>query len=318
MTPERKRNPELSSNHLLGLEGMPGEELTHILDTADALKEILDRPIKKVPTLRGVTVVNLFFEASTRTRISFELAEKRLSADLVNFSKTGSSVAKGETLLDTARNIEAMRIDVVVVRHQCPGVPGFLADRLDSVVINAGDGAHEHPTQALLDLLTLRQKFGDIKGLKVAIVGDIAHSRVALSNVYGLTALGAEVMLCGPPTLMPRGVDKLPVKVSHNIDEAISWADALNILRLQLERQKSGLLPSLREYHMTFGITRKRLEKAKEMPVILHPGPMNRGVEIESAVADSGASVILDQVTNGVAVRMAVLVLLSAPHIEIS
>ena len=262
--------------------------------------------------------MNLFFESSTRTRISFELAEKRLSADLVNFSMVGSSVAKGETLLDTARNIEAMRIDVVVVRHQSPGVPGFLAKRLDSVVINAGDGAHEHPTQALLDMLTLRQKFGDLKGLRVAIIGDIAHSRVAMSNVYGLKALGAEVMLCGPPTLMPRDVEALEVKVSNSVDEAIAWADALNVLRLQLERQKSGLLPTLREYHMTFGITLKRLEKAKKMPLILHPGPMNRGVEIESAVADSGASVILDQVTNGVAVRMAVLVLLSAPEVMVS
>ncbi len=318
MTPDRNEGYVLSLRHLLGLEGVPAEDIVHILDTAETLKEILGRPIKKVPTLRGVTVVNLFFEPSTRTRISFELAEKRLSADLVNFSMVGSSVAKGETLLDTARNIEAMRIDVVVVRHQSPGVPGFLAKRLDSVVINAGDGAHEHPTQALLDMLTLRQKFGDLKGLRVAIIGDIAHSRVAMSNVYGLKALGAEVMLCGPPTLMPRGVEALQVKINSDLDEAIVWADALNVLRLQLERQKSGLLPTLREYHMTFGITLKRLEKAKKMPLILHPGPMNRGVEIESAVADSGASVILDQVTNGVAVRMAVLVLLSAPEVMVS
>lgn len=318
MSPNEDRKRVLSSKHLLGLEGFSGEEITHILDTADALKEILDRPIKKVPTLRGVTVVNLFFEPSTRTRLSFELAEKRLSADLVNFSKTGSSVVKGETLLDTARNIEAMRIDVVVVRHQCPGVPGFLADRLNSVVINAGDGAHEHPTQALLDILTLRQKLGDIKDLRVAIIGDVAHSRVVKSNVHGLKALGADVMLCGPQTLMPRDVESLDVKVTSNVDEAIEWADALNILRLQLERQKSGFLPSLREYHMTFGITRKRLEKAKKRPsVIMHPGPMNRGVEIESAVADSDESVILDQVTNGVAIRMAVLVLLSAPEVAI-
>lgn len=317
MAPDRTDDIHLSSNHLLGLEGMPAPEIENILDTAETLKEILDRPIRKVPTLRGVTVLNLFFEPSTRTRISFELAEKRLSADLVSFSQVGSSVAKGETLLDTARNIEAMRIDVVVVRHQCPGVPGFLAKRLKSVVINAGDGAHEHPTQALLDLLTLRQKFGDIKGLRVAIIGDIAHSRVAMSNIYGLKTLGAEVMLCGPPTLMPKGVEALQVKISNKVEEAISWADALNVLRLQLERQKSGLLPSLREYRMTFGITLKRMEKAKEMPVILHPGPMNRGVEIESAVADSGASVILDQVTNGVAVRMAVLVLLSTPEVVV-
>ncbi len=313
---DNHRDRPLASRHLLGLEGMSGTEITHILDTAEALKEILDRPIKKVPTLRGVTVVNLFFEASTRTRISFELAEKRLSADLINFTKVGSSVVKGETLLDTARNIEAMRVEVVVIRHQSAGAPGFLADRLKSVVINAGDGAHEHPTQGLLDLLTLRQKFGELKGLKVAVIGDISHSRVAMSNLYGLKALGAEVMLCGPPTLMPRGIESLGAKISYSVDEAIAWADALNVLRLQLERQQSALLPSLREYHLTFGITLKRLEKAPRTPVILHPGPINRGVEIESAVADSGASVILDQVTNGVAIRMAVLVLLSAPEFE--
>ena len=312
-----KKDRPLASRHLLGLEGMSAAEITHILDTAEVLKEILDRPIKKVPTLRGITVVNLFFEASTRTRISFELAEKRLSADLVNFTKVGSSVTKGETLLDTARNIEAMRVEVVVIRHQSPGAPGFLADRLKSVVINAGDGAHEHPTQGLLDLMTLRQKFGQIKGLKVAIIGDIAHSRVAMSNIHGLKTLGAEVMLCAPPTLIPRGIDALGMKICHKVDEAIAWADALNVLRLQLERQQAAYLPSLREYHMTFGITLKRLEKAKKVPVILHPGPRHRGVEIESAVADSVSSVILDQVTNGVAVRMAVLVLLSAPEIMV-
>lgn len=315
MTPELKKDRPLSAGHLLGLEGMPAEEITHILDTAEALKEILERPIKKVPTLRGITVVNLFFEASTRTRISFELAEKRLSADLINFTKVGSSVQKGETLLDTARNIEAMRVEVVVIRHQSPGAPVFLAQRLESVVINAGDGAHEHPTQGLLDLLTLREKFGQIQGLKVAIIGDIAHSRVAMSNIFGLKALRAEVMLCAPPTLIPRGVESLGVKVCHQVDDAIAWADALNVLRLQLERHQAAFLPSLREYYMTYGITLKRLEKAKRKPVILHPGPINRGVEIESAVADSGASVILDQVTNGVAVRMAVLVLLSAPEV---
>jgi aspartate carbamoyltransferase catalytic subunit len=315
MPSDREQDKPLASRHLLGLEGMPAEDLLYFLDTAETLKEVLDRPIKKVPTLRGVTVVNLFFEASTRTRISFELAEKRLSADLINFSKAGSSVSKGETLLDTALNIEAMRIDVVVIRHGSAGSAQYLAERLRSVVINAGDGAHEHPTQGLLDILTLREKFGEIKGLKVAIIGDISHSRVAMSNIHGLKTLGAEVMVCAPPTLMPFGIDSLGVKVSHNIDEAIGWADALNVLRLQLERQQAGLLPSLREYALTFGITLKRLEKAKKTPVILHPGPMNRGVEIESAVADSGASVILDQVTNGVAVRMAVLVLLSAPDV---
>ncbi|MBU0520291.1 aspartate carbamoyltransferase catalytic subunit [bacterium] len=314
MSQDNGKSPALSSRHLLGLEGVPADEITLILDTAEAMKEILDRPIKKVPTLRGVTVVNLFFEDSTRTKLSFELAEKRLSADLINFSKSGSSVAKGETLLDTARNIEAMKVDVVVVRHQHPGVPKFLADRLTSVVVNAGDGSHEHPTQALLDMMTLRQTFGHFKGLRVAIVGDITHSRVVKSNIHGLITMGAEVMLVGPPTLMPRDVESLNVKVSHDIDEAIAWADALNVLRLQLERQKSGFLPSLREYHMTFGVTLERLAKAPKELVILHPGPMNRGVEIESAVADSGASVILEQVTNGVAVRMAVLMLLSAPE----
>jgi aspartate carbamoyltransferase catalytic subunit len=315
--PEPKKDRPLSSRHLLGLEGLSAAEITHILDTAEVLKEILDRPIKKVPTLRGITVVNLFFEASTRTRISFELAEKRLSADLVNFTKVGSSVQKGETLLDTARNIEAMRVDVVVIRHQSPGAPGFLAQRLNSVVINAGDGGHEHPTQGLLDLLTLRQKFGELKGLKVAIIGDILHSRVAMSNIHGLKTMQAEVMICAPPTLIPRGIESLGVQVNHRVDEALAWADAINVLRLQLERQHSAFLPSLREYHMTFGITLARLEKANKTPVILHPGPINRGVEIESAVADSVASVILDQVTNGVAVRMAVLVLLTAPEMNI-
>lgn len=297
--------------HLLGLEDYDAEDIARILDTADSMKEILDRPIRKVPTLRGVTVVNLFFESSTRTRISFELAEKRLSADTVNFSSVGSSLSKGETLLDTARNIEAMRIDVVVIRHRAAGAPHFLAHYLESVIINAGDGSHEHPTQALLDMLTLRQKFGTLKGLRVTIVGDIAHSRVALSNIYGLKKLGVHVTVCGPATLIPQGIAALDVDVTHSIDEAIAQSDVLNVLRLQLERQEAGLFPSLREYQKYFGVTRTRLEKAPKPLTILHPGPINRGIELTSDVADSEHSLILDQVTNGVAVRMAVLYLLS-------
>ncbi|MFH1010796.1 MAG: aspartate carbamoyltransferase catalytic subunit [bacterium] len=297
--------------HLLGLEDYDADDIVRILDTAESMKEILDRPIRKVPTLRGVTVVNLFFESSTRTRISFELAEKRLSADTVNFSSAGSSLSKGETLLDTARNIEAMRIDVVVMRHRAAGAPHFLARYLESVIINAGDGSHEHPTQALLDMLTLRHKFGNLKGLRVTIVGDIAHSRVALSNIYGLKKLGVHVTVCGPATLIPQGIAALGVEVTHSIDEAIAHSDVLNVLRLQLERQEAGLFPSLREYQKYFGVTRARLEKAQRPLTILHPGPINRGIELTSDVADSEHSLILDQVTNGVAVRMAVLYLLS-------
>jgi aspartate carbamoyltransferase catalytic subunit len=297
--------------HLLGLEEYSADDITKVLDTAESMKEILDRPIRKVPTLRGVTVVNLFFESSTRTRISFELAEKRLSADTVNFSSSGSSLSKGETLLDTARNIEAMRIDVVVIRHRAAGAPHFLSRYLESVIVNAGDGSHEHPTQALLDMLTLRQKFGNLKGLKVTIVGDIAHSRVALSNIYGLKKLGASVTVCGPATLLPHGIENLGVEVTHSIEDAITHSDVLNVLRLQLERQEAGLFPSLREYQKYFGVTRARLEKASKPLTILHPGPINRGIELTSDVADSEHSLILDQVTNGVAVRMAILYLLS-------
>lgn len=297
--------------HLLGLEGFSGEEISYILDTAESFKEVLSRPIPKVPTLRGKTVVNLFFEASTRTRISFELAEKRLSADSVNFSASGSSVAKGETLRDTARNIEAMKIEMVVVRHRAAGAPHFLTKCVDAAIINAGDGQHEHPTQGLLDLMTLRHKFKKLKGLKVAVVGDIAHSRVARSNIYGLQAMGAEVGLCGPATFMPLEAEQWQAPIFHNIDEAIEWADVLNVLRIQLERQHRGLFPSIREYHNIFGVTRKRLERAKKEVTIMHPGPINRGVEIESELADSEFSLILNQVTNGVAVRMAVLYLLS-------
>lgn len=302
--------------HLLGLEDYSADDITKILDTAESMREILDRPIRIVPTLRGVTVVNLFFESSTRTRISFELAEKRLSADTVNFSSVGSSLAKGETLLDTVRNIEAMKMDIAVIRHSAAGAPHFLARHLEAVIINAGDGAHEHPTQALLDILTLRQKCGNLKDLRVTILGDIAHSRVALSNIYGLKKLGASVTICGPATLIPRGVAHLGVEVTHSIDEAIASSDVLNVLRLQLERQEAGLFPSLREYQKYFGVTRARLEKAPQPLTILHPGPINRGIEITSDVADSEHSLILDQVTNGVAVRMAVLYLLSGAKQE--
>ncbi len=301
----------LAISHLLGLEGVSKKDITLILDTAKSLKEILSRPIPKVPTLRGKTVVNLFFEASTRTRISFELAEKRLSADTVNFSASTSSVKKGETLKDTIRNIEAMKIDMVVVRHAAAGVPLFLTKCVDAAIINAGDGIHEHPTQALLDMMTLCEKYGNLEGLKVAIVGDISHSRVAGSNIHGLLTMGAEVMLCGPRTLMPRHIDQMGVRVSHNLEEAIEWADVLNVLRIQLERQEAGLFPSIREYHTEFGVTLDKLKKVDKEITIMHPGPINRGIELDSDVADSDFSVILNQVTNGVAVRMAVLYLLS-------
>ncbi len=301
----------LPHKHLLGLADYSEQDINTILDTAGHMREILDRPVKKVPTLRGVTVVNLFMEPSTRTRVSFELAEKRLSADTLNFSASGSALAKGETLLDTALNIEAMKIDVVVMRHKSAGSAHFLARHLESIIINAGDGQHEHPTQALLDMLTLRDKFGTLRGLRICLVGDISHSRVALSNIIGLNKLGAKVILCGPATLIPRGIEKMGVEITHDLAEAIQNCDALNILRIQLERQAGGLFPSLREYHKYFAVTRARLDKAKTPLTILHPGPMNRGIEITSDVADSEHSVILRQVTNGVAVRMAVLYLLA-------
>jgi aspartate carbamoyltransferase catalytic subunit len=296
---------------LVGLEYLSCEQITAILDTAEPFKEVSERSIKKVPALRGKTIVNLFFEASTRTRISFEFAEKRLSADTVNVAPQVSSVSKGETLVDTARNLEAMRIDMVVIRHPSSGAAKFLGERIRSNVINAGDGKHEHPTQGLLDLLTLRDRFGKIAGLKVAICGDVLHSRVARSAIWGLTKLGAHVAVCGPPTLVPVGLASLGVTVMHHIEEAIEWADALNVLRLQLERMEGGFVPSLREYNRIYGVTRERLERAPRDIAILHPGPMNRGVEIDSDVADGPHSVILPQVTNGVAVRMAVLYLLA-------
>lgn len=303
---------------LLGLEPLSGEQIRLILDTAEPFKEISERAIKKVPTLRGSTVVNLFFENSTRTRISFEFAEKRLSADTVNVSSSGSSVSKGETLVDTARNLEAMRIDMVVIRHGSSGAAKFLAGRIESNVINAGDGMHEHPTQGLLDLLTLRDHFKRIEGLRVCICGDVLHSRVARSNIWGLRKLGAEVAVCGPRSLMPNAIDDMGVTVFSRIEEAIEWADALNILRLQLERMTGGYIPSLREYNRVFGVTRERLERAPRDVLILHPGPMNRGVEIDSDVADGAHSVILPQVTNGVAIRMAVLYLLSGGRPELA
>jgi aspartate carbamoyltransferase catalytic subunit len=301
----------LLGKDLIGLETLTAAQIQFILDTAEPFKEVSERAIKKVPALRGKTIVNLFFEASTRTRISFEFAEKRLSADTVNVATQVSSVSKGETLVDTARNLEAMRIDMVVIRHGASGAAQFLGDRIESNVINAGDGKHEHPTQALLDMLTLRDRFGRIAGLKVAICGDILHSRVARSNIWGLIKLGAEVGVCGPPSLLPRGIEALGVTVLPRIEDAIAWADALNVLRLQLERMQAGFIPSLREYNRVFGVTRDRLAHAPKDLVILHPGPMNRGVEIDSDVADGEHSVILPQVTNGVAVRMAVLYLLA-------
>ena len=300
----------MKNKHLLGLKNYPGEDINTIIDTSFSFKEVLNRPIKKVPSLQGKTIVNLFFENSTRTRISFELAQKRLSADTVNFSASLSSLNKGETFKDTAQNIEAMKIDAVVMRHPSPGAPLHLTNYIDSIVINAGDGAHEHPTQALLDMTTLKEKFGYLKGLKIGIVGDISHSRVALSNIYGLKTMGAEITLCGPSTLIPPFVEDLGVNVNYNIDEVIEWADALNILRIQRERMSGGLLPSIREYRNLFGISSDRLSRHKKELVIMHPGPMNRGVEIDSSVADSDQAIILDQVLNGVASRMAILYLL--------
>ena len=303
---------------LLGLAPLSADQIRLVLDTAVPFREISERAIKKVPTLRGATIVNLFFEASTRTRISFEFAEKRLSADTVNVASAGSSVSKGETLVDTARNLEAMKIDMVVIRHGASGAAQFLAERIESNVINAGDGTNEHPTQGLLDLLTLRNHLGDLAGRRICIVGDVLHSRVARSNIWGLTKLGAEVAVCGPRSLLPNAIGEMGVTVFDRIEEAVEWADAFNVLRLQLERMQAGYIPSLREYNRVYGVTRARLEKAPRDILILHPGPMNRGVEIDSDVADGPHSVILDQVTNGVAVRMAVLYLLAGGKPELA
>ena len=306
----------MKHRHLLGLKDYPAEDIKSIIDTAFSFKEVLERPIKKVPSLIGKTIVNLFFENSTRTRISFELAQKRLSADTVNFSASTSSLKKGETFKDTAQNLEAMKIDAVVMRHPTPGAPVHLTKHIDAIVINAGDGTHEHPTQAILDMTSLYEKFGYLKGLKIAIIGDISHSRVALSNIYGLKTMGAEVTLCGPATLIPPFVEELGVNVNYNVDETIEWADALNVLRIQRERMGGGLLPSIREYRNLFGITTERLSRHKKELVIMHPGPMNRGVEIDSSVADSDQAIILNQVLNGVASRMAILYLLLGGKLE--
>ncbi len=300
----------LTHRHLLGLEGYPAEDIQTILDTAFVFREVLDRPIKKVPSLQGKTIVNLFYENSTRTRISFELAQKRLSADTVNFSASTSSLKKGESFKDTAQNIEAMKIDAIVMRHPSPGASLHMTKHVDAIVINAGDGTHEHPTQAILDMMSLREKFGKLKGLKVGIIGDISHSRVALSNIHGLVTMGAEVILCGPPTLIPPNIQELGVNISYDVDEVLDWADAVNVLRIQMERMGIGLFPSIREYRNVFGITSERLAKHDKEIVVMHPGPMNRGTEIDSAVADGKQAIILDQVLNGVASRMAILYLL--------
>ncbi|MEA2064537.1 MAG: aspartate carbamoyltransferase catalytic subunit [Gemmatimonadota bacterium] len=302
---------QFNRKHLLGLEEMAGEEIKLILDTAEPFKEISERQIKKVPVLRGKTILNLFFEPSTRTRTSFEFAEKRLSADTINVNVSQSSVVKGETLVDTARNLESMRIDMVVIRHASSGAPAFLSERIDSNVINAGDGWHEHPTQGLLDMFTMREHYGRLEGLNVIIVGDVVHSRVARSNIWGLRKMGARVGVCGPPTLIPGHIEDLGVKFYPHIEDAMAEADVLNVLRIQLERMQSSMFPSLREYNKLFGVTSKRLEAAGRDILIMHPGPMNRGVEIDSDVADGPHQVILKQVTNGVAVRMAVLFLLA-------
>ncbi|MES2628691.1 MAG: aspartate carbamoyltransferase catalytic subunit [Bacteroidota bacterium] len=297
----------LSVNHLLGIKGLSREDIELIFESADTFKEVINRPIKKVPSLRDITIANLFFENSTRTKLSFELAEKRLSADVINFSASGSSVKKGETLIDTVNNILAMKVDMVVMRHSSPGAALFLSKHVKARIINAGDGTHEHPTQALLDAFSIREKLGSVEGKKVVIVGDILHSRVALSNIFCLQKLGAEVMVCGPTTLIPRYIHELGVKVEHDLRKALNWCDVANMLRVQLERQDDKYFPSLREYSMLFGLDKKLLESLDKEIVVMHPGPINRGVEITSDVADSGQSIILDQVENGVAVRMAVI-----------
>lgn len=301
----------LSVKHLLGIKYLTREDIEIIFESADEFKEVLNRPIKKVPSLRDTTIVNLFFENSTRTRISFELAEKRLSADTINFASSGSSVKKGETLIDTVNNILAMKVDMVVMRHPSPGAPVFLSQHINASIINAGDGTHEHPTQALLDAFSIREKLGTVEGKKIAIIGDIRHSRVALSNIFCLKKLGAEVMVAGPPTLIPMYIESLGVKVEYDVRKALEWCDAANILRIQLERQEIQYFASLREYALYFGINKKLLDDIGRDILIMHPGPINRGVEITSDVADSSNSIILDQVENGVAIRMAVLYLLS-------
>lgn len=303
---------ELSTKHLLGIKHILKEDIELIFETADKFKEVINRPIKKVPSLRDVTVANLFFENSTRTRISFELAEKRLSADTVNFSASSSSVKKGETLLDTVNNILSMKVDMIVIRHPAPGAPLYLSRHIDANIINAGDGTHEHPTQALLDAFSIREKFGSLEGRKICIFGDIQHSRVALSNILCLTKLGAEVAVCGPPTLIPKHIGSLGVRVEYDVRKALKWCDAANVLRIQLERQDIKYIPSIREYTKYFGINKAMLDDLGKEVLIMHPGPINRGVELSSDVADSNHSIILNQVENGVAIRMAILYLLAS------
>lgn len=303
---------QLSTPHLLGIKGITEADIQLIFETADEFKEVINRPIKKVPSLRDITVANLFFENSTRTRVSFELAEKRLSADIVNFSASSSSVKKGETLLDTVNNILSMKVDMVVMRHPAPGAPHFLSKHISANIINAGDGAHEHPTQALLDAYSIREQLGDLQGKRIAIIGDILHSRVALSNIFCLQKLGAKVRVCGPPTLIPKYIGQLGVEVSHNLKDTLRWCEVANVLRIQLERQDLKFFPSLREYALFFGINQEVLSQLDRPIVIMHPGPVNRGVEITSEVADAPHSIILQQVENGVAIRMAVLYLLAA------
>ncbi len=302
---------DLSVEHLLGIKDLSKEDIELIFSTADHFKEVINRPIRKVPSLRDITIANLFFENSTRTKLSFELAEKRLSADVINFSASSSSVSKGETLVDTVNNILAMKVDMIVMRHPNPGAHQFLAREVDSRIINAGDGAHEHPTQALLDTYSIREKFGDLKGLKVAIVGDITHSRVAISNIYCLQKLGAKVRVCGPPTLIPKYISSLGVEVSYDLVDTLKWCDVANMLRIQLERQETQYFPSLREYALQYQLNTEVLNKVRKNITIMHPGPINRGVEITTEVADSEHSIILNQVENGVATRMAVIYLLA-------
>ena len=301
----------LSQKHLLGIKDLTGDDLKLIFETADNFKNIINRPIKKVPSLRDITIANIFFENSTRTKLSFELAEKRLSADVINFSSLNSSVKKGETLLDTVNNILAMKVDMVVIRHPSPGVPHFLVKHIDANIVNAGDGTHEHPTQALLDTFSIREKFKDLRGLRVAIIGDIIHSRVALSNIFALQKLGAKVMLCAPNTLLPNYIKELGVEVELDVKKALQWCDVANVLRIQLERQQLKYFPSLREYALYYGINKSLLDSLNKKITVLHPGPMNRGIELNSDVADSDYAIILDQVENGVAIRMAVLYLLA-------
>lgn len=302
---------KLSQKHLLGIKDISREDIELIFETADNFKEVINRPIKKVPSLRDVTIANVFFENSTRTRLSFELAQKRLSADVINFSASNSSVKKGETLLDTVNNILAMKVDMIVMRHASPGAPHYLAKHIKANIVNAGDGTHEHPTQALLDAFSIREKLGSLSGKKIAIIGDILHSRVALSNIFALQKLGAKVMVCGPPTLLPKFIGQLGVEVEFDVQKALQWCDVANVLRIQLERQQIKYFPSLREYSLYYGITKKTLDNLKKQIIIMHPGPINRGVELSSDAADSEHSIILDQVENGVAVRMAVLYLLA-------